>query len=64
MENALGFWFLSGMLKTLSGSLFCSLFSLELEDEEEKEEVAQVEEKLLEFSGVALSGGYCSLWVF
>ena len=52
------------MLKTLSGSLFCSLFSLELEDEEEKEEVAQVEEKLLEFSGVALSGGYCSLWVF
>ena len=55
---------LSGMLKTLSGSLFCSHFSLELEDEEENEEVAQVEEKLLEFSGVALSGGYYSLWVF
>ena len=37
---------LSGMLKTLSGSLFCSLFSLELEDEEEKEEVAQVGRRL------------------
>ena len=52
---------LSGMLKTPSDTLFCSLFSLELEDEEEKEEVAQVEENLEFWSGIALSGGYCSL---
>ena len=52
---------LPGMLKTPSDTLFYSLFSLESEDEGEKEEVAQVEEKPEFRSGIALSGGYCSL---